>query len=379
MLVKSLVLVESVVGPWSRALVVLCVACGSSPSLEETARLEEAVGAQRPGDAEAALRQRLREIGQPLGGAPFGSAVSVAGRHGEVAVSLTEGLLLDEGPPADRDSRFNVASVSKLLTAARVVSLADAGRLGLEDRVTQHLPGVILAGAGGDTVTVRHLLSHQAGLPHVPSDLDSRVNGAWRDADLLTRITEAWEIGLIDSPGRYRYSNLGYVLLGAIVERIEGCSYAACMDSYLEELGMTHSSFWPASLPDNTTHGRVADGFHPPEWYASRYALPFTGLWTTAEDLIRFGTTLARSEALREMRPGEGHGLGPVHGVRLGRRTLEHDGSGPGFHAALVVIPGQDVVVAVLTNGGTEVRQESDAFAEIVDAVVDAVVGAGGS
>ncbi|MDF2697246.1 MAG: hypothetical protein K0S65_5629, partial [Labilithrix sp.] len=68
------------------------------------------------------------------------------------------------------------------------------------------------------------------------------------------------------------------------------------MAAYLSELGMTRSTFWPSTLGEDAARGRVVvDGavtFNAPSWYASRYAIPFTGLWTSMPDLARFGSAL---------------------------------------------------------------------------------------
>lgn len=70
------------------------------------------------------------------------------------------------------------------------------------------------------------------------------------------------------------------------------------------------------------------------------------------------------------MTTGEGHGVGPIHGKRIGAGTLEHDGSAPGFYAALVVIPAKQIVIALATNGGNEATDEVRAFTQIVDEAV---------
>lgn len=336
--------------------------------------------------AEEALRERLTEVVAPLVEPPFGTAAAVSARRGDLQVDVSVGTLWDGGPDAGQDTRFNVASVSKLLTAARIVSLAHHGNLGLDDPVTDHLPGINFIGVDGNppmsVVTIEHLLRHRGGLPHVPPDLVDHVGNDWTSPDLLQRITESWDIQLVAQPGEYVYSNLGYALLGAIAELAGGCTFSDCMAGYLGELAMPQSTFWPATLTEAAAHGRVVqqgeEKFLPPSWYGSRYAIPFTGLWTTMPELAGFGAALdAASEdpasPLYAMTQGHDHGLGPVHAVRLGSPSLEHDGSGPGFYAALVVIPDQDVVVAVVTNGGNEAPQEVGAFSQVVDEAVRAV------
>jgi CubicO group peptidase (beta-lactamase class C family) len=337
-------------------------------------------------DPADALRERLTPLLDELATPPFGTAASITVVSGDVTVTVTTGTIYDRGPAADDETCFNVASVSKLLTAARIVSLADAGSLGLDDALVQHLPGVrLLDSLGVDqsgVVTIRDLLRHRGGLPHQPDDLVEQAGGDFSDPYLLGAMTESWDIELIGNPGQYSYSNLGYALLGAIAETAEDCSFAGCMMPYLDELDMPRSRFWPDMLDDNAAHGRVESGssvdFNPPTWYSSRYFLPFGGLWTPSPELAQFGLVLAAADEdlespLHEMTTGTGHGLGPVHGQRLGASTLEHDGSAPGFLAALIVIPSLDIVVAIMTNGGNEDQDQGEAFQEIVEDIVEAV------
>jgi CubicO group peptidase (beta-lactamase class C family) len=318
--------------------------------------------------------------------APFGTAAAITAVRGNLVVTAVDGTLWDTGPMVNDDTRFNVASVSKLLTAARVISLAHVGKLGLDDPLTAHLPGVKLIGDGNvddsGLVTIRHLLQHRSGLPHQPRDIPEKVGEDRTAPDLLQKLTASWEIQLAGPLGQYRYSNLAYALLGAIIEQEGGCTFADCMETYFKELEMPRSTFWPATLDDNTAHGRVvvqgSVEFNPPTWYGNRYAIPYTGLWTTMPEFAKFGTLLSASSKdsaspLFAMTVGDGHGLGPIHGERLGAPSLEHDGSTPGFCAAFVVIPVMDIVVTLATNGGNEASSEVTAFTQIVNGAVEAV------
>ncbi|MBX3190643.1 MAG: beta-lactamase family protein [Labilithrix sp.] len=310
----------------------------------------------------------------------------MTGLVGALESTASLGALWDGGPSATSDSRFNVASVSKALTAARIVSLAHAKAIGLDDSVSKHLPGVKLVDKGGvdraGTITVRQLVQHRSGLPHVPQDLEKKVANRWSSPDLLRVLTDSWELSLDGTPGQFKYSNTGYALLGAIIERTRDCSFADCMSTYLSELGMTHSTFWPATLGGDAARGRVvvqgAVEFNEPGWYASRYALPFNGLWTSMPDLARFGSVVVAASKdpaspLHEMTAPDGKPLGLFLDTRLDATSLEHDGSGPGFRAALIILPSKSLVLAVATNGGNEAKDEGTAFANVVRGALSAV------
>jgi CubicO group peptidase (beta-lactamase class C family) len=335
---------------------------------------------------EQRLHERLASAVAPLVRAPFGTAAAVSGALGSVETAAASGTLWDGGPMAGSDTRFNVASVSKVLTAARIVSLAHAGVIGLDEPLSTYVPGVKLLDASGvdhaRTITVRQLVQHRSGLPQVPRDLDQKVADRWSSPDLLRVLTDSWELTLEGTPGQYKYSNTGYALLGAIIERASDCSFADGMAAYLNELGMTRSTFWPTTLGDDAAQGRVvvqgSVQFNAPSWYASRYAIPFTGLWTSMPELARFGSMLVAASTdaaspLHAMTTTDGATLGLFRNTRLDAPSLEHDGSGPGFHAALVVVPSKNLVVALATNGGNETKQEAAAFTDVVAAAVSAV------
>ncbi|MBX3210561.1 MAG: beta-lactamase family protein [Labilithrix sp.] len=339
-----------------------------------------------PTDERQRLHDRLATAIAPLVDSPFGTAAAATGVVGTVEGAASLGTLWDGGPSATNDSRFNVASVSKVLTAARIVSLAHAKSIGLDDAVSKHLPGVKLLDEGGvdraGTITVRQLVQHRSGLPHVPKDLERRVANRWSSPDLLRVLTDSWELALDGSPGQYKYSNTGYALLGAIIERTRNCSFADCMATYLDELGMTRSTFWPTTLGDDAARGRVvvqgAAKFNEPGWYASRYALPFTGLWTSTPDLARFGAIVLSASKdpaapLHAMSAPDGNPLGLFVAKRLDATSLEHDGSGPGFHASLIILPSKSVVLAMATNGGNETKDEGAAFADVVRSTLNVV------
>lgn len=331
----------------------------------------------------AAAEALLDELARP----PLGSGASVTILRGDRLVTRTRGRAWDEGPAVDGATRFNVASVSKLATAARVVTLAAEGRVGLDDPIRRWLPGVVLEDAGGrdraGEVTLRMLLAHRGGVPHQPGDLDpTKVGASWGSPDLLSRLASRWTIRLVREPGEYGYANVGYALLAAVIERVDGATYADAMAPALEQLGMATATFWPGPAAANAAKGRVEkDGalqLLAPEWYGSRYALPFTGLWTTTEDLARLGRGLvvASRDARHPLHAmtihdaPAGHALGPVVRTRDGVRTLEHDGGGPGFLAWLVAAPERDLVVAVAVNADGEAGERARRFAAIVDAIV---------
>jgi len=116
-------------------------------------------------------------------------------------------------------------SMTKTFTAVAILQLAEEARLSLDDAMDRHLPGTPYGGHG---ITVRHLLDHTAGLPNPLPLRWAHLVAEAADFDedaALGRVLLA-NPRLVSEPGReYRYSNIGYWLLGKIVERVTGHSY----------------------------------------------------------------------------------------------------------------------------------------------------------
>ncbi|GEM_PF-794135 len=151
----------------------------------------------------------------------FSGAVRVVAPDGETLVDAAFGFADQEaGERNSIEHRFNLGSADKSFTAILVGRLVEQGRLSFDARVIDILPEYANR-AAAEKVTVRHLLTHSAGL----GDLWSRP-GFSRDTD-YARVSDIvpsfWDAAPFFEPGsRYAYSNEGYVLLGAIIEKVTG-------------------------------------------------------------------------------------------------------------------------------------------------------------
>lgn len=340
----------------------------------------------------ASQEVRLSALLAELTSEPLGTGASLTVSTSGRLSTLVTGRRWQDGPPVVPDTTFNVASVSKVLTAAKVLELVHARGLDLDDTVQARLPGIrLLDDRGQDRardVTVRMLLKHLGGLPHQPVDLDpARLGSSWVDPALLTRLSDGWSIPLARAPNQWGYSNVGYALLGAIIERAEGRTFADAMRPYLAAQGMSSASFWPADVTTTAARGRAREAgavvFREPDWYGSRYALPFNGLFTSTPDLARFGQRVIAAAvdpqaALHPMTvpgPLPGQGLGPVLRVRHRLRTIEHDGGGPGFMAWLVVLPEREAVLALTVNADGEDRGRAQRVQSVMEQMLEVVLG----
>lgn len=298
----------------------------------------------------------------------------------QVAVGVRGALLLsaaygfadpEQRTPMRTDHLFRIASHSKTFTATLVLQLGDEGRLGLDDPVGRHVAE--LDGPVAD-VRLRELLEHTSGVLR-----DSRDADFWQHRhpfpgrkELLRLVRED---GLKSAPGeRFAYSNLGFALLGLVVEAVTGQSFAeAAQQRVVVPLGLADTA--AELLPD-----RLAD--YAPGWSGllaapRRHRLehvhtgalaPAAGFTSTAADLVTYFGAHAfgderllsdRTKRLQQRRvndtspdgaEAEGYGWGMVTESVDGTTYVGHGGGYPGHITKTLLDPATGLVVSVLTN-----------------------------
>ncbi|MEV6165472.1 serine hydrolase domain-containing protein [Streptomyces sp. NPDC052052] len=317
----------------------------------------ESVSAQLLPSTQRALLHRIA-VAQSDGRAP--SLVAAVQRQGQIVWSGSRSCVDDHAP--DDNTQFRIGSLTKTFTAVLVLRLRDEGLLDLDDPLEKHLPGT---GVGG--VTLHQLLCHSAGLgAEAPAPWWERTPGTLRPelADVLGEQTR------MHTPGqRYHYSNPGYTLLGALVEKVRGARWAEVLEhEILEPLGMHRTSLQPqAPHAGGWAVHPWADVMLPEPAEDLGLMAPAGQLWSTTGDLLRFADFLSRGDdrilsaaSVKQMRepaaPTEAgdwefsYGLGLQVVQRDGRTLFGHTGSLPGFLAALWISTEDDVTAAVLTN-----------------------------
>lgn len=155
--------------------------------------------------------------------------------------------------PVDAETAYNWASITKTFAAIAILQLRDRGRLSLDDPAVRYVPELreVHDGYGPiDAITIRHLLTHSAGFrnPTWPWDCDETDNCDWQPFEPTKWAQVAAMLPYTHvafAPGaRWSYSNLGYVFLGQIIERLSGDDFEVYIDkNILKPLGMTSSYF----------------------------------------------------------------------------------------------------------------------------------------
>jgi CubicO group peptidase (beta-lactamase class C family) len=274
----------------------------------------------------------------------FSGVVLVARGERVLAASAFGKANLELDVANSLDQRFRIASLSKPFTTVAIGTLIDAGKLELQTPLSRFLPQYPQA----DRITIELLLTHRAGVPNVNSlPYDEE---AFAPNDLPALVAGIEKLPPDFAPGaRKQYSNGGYALLAAIIERVSGESYTSYLRrAVLAPLGLADTGH----EDDGAVLARRAYGYMPSA--SQRHGMvvaPFqqmntkTGggsLYSTAGDLHRFSLALLRHPLLR---PATWQALfQPREGALL------FTGRCPGFNSAMRRDLADDLVVVVLSN-----------------------------
>ena len=285
---------------------------------------------------------------------------------------------LDPEAPMQEDSIFRIASHSKLFTAISVLRARDAGALRLDDEVATHLPWFDIENRHPKArpVTVRHLLTHTAGLPR------ESIHPAWTDFEFpeaeAVRDTISDQETTYATETKWKYSNLGFTLAGMVAGAASGKPFAELVNQeILEPLGMDSTSVGPIPADHK---GRLATGYGRRMADGSRMSMPFvdarafdpaTGVSSSVPDMLKFlqwqmrvrdrkSEEVLATNTLLEMQRvhwvqsswDSGWGLGFSVRHTEDRDLIGHGGSYPGYRTQTQLSPEEDVGVVVFTNAG---------------------------
>ncbi len=305
-----------------------------------------------------------------------GSGVTVAiMERGEFVYSEAMGVAdRAQNRAVDRNTRFNVGSVSKMFAAAAILLLVDDGQVELDAPVVRYVPEFTMADARFREITVRMLLNHSSGLPGSTFFFgfapDATTHGL-----LLATLAQS---SLKHAPGAMSmYCNDGFTLAEIVVERVAGRKYVDFLaERVFAPLGMAHTG---------PSVGEIAEG-NVAEYYDAKSGRKYPrevvpvyatgGLSSTAEDLCRFGDslmpggrTLLSPASLREilrpqptpfadqLRESQQFGqFGWDYAKRIGDRAagtlvLAKGGNTALYSANLQILPAERLVVALIASG----------------------------
>jgi len=311
-------------------------------------------------DARAgAVRDRLERLAGRLPGVQYAMTDARALRF-EHCVGFAD---LRARLPVRPATRFMAASCTKVVTAAAIRSLVDDGRVALDGSLSDYVPDHPY----GRQITVRQLLAHTAGVPNpLPLNWLHRLEDATFDEDSALAAVMSAHPRLRGRPGeRYRYSNIGYWLLGKVIERASGSRYARYVeDTLFEPLAIPPGELrfaidHPALLARGyerawsslglfarlTVGASLRDGSDGRWLRFARVAMngpPYGGLFATAQGFCAF----LRAELARPPEDALGWRAGTVAGAAF----LGKPGGGPGFSGEVRLYPDRGVATAWFAN-----------------------------
>jgi CubicO group peptidase (beta-lactamase class C family) len=266
--------------------------------------------------------------------------------------------------PATPQTRYRIGSITKTFTALAILQLHERGKLRLDDRLRDHVANTALHAhsTGLPDVTIRELLTHSSGLQR---DLP----GTWYTRPSFPAQFPADLDATYPSSTEWKYSNVGYALLGEVVAAASGEPWARYVERrILAPLEMSGSEAMP-----HRDEPRLATGYSrptpgAPHVPAARFDLgaasPASSIISSAEDMGRYlafhmtGGPVLGSRSLREMHRPQwllddwqtAWGLGMRVRRVDGRVRVGHPGTAPGYAALMEFIPSLKLGVAVLTN-----------------------------
>ncbi len=293
-------------------------------------------------------------------------ATALVARGAEIEYLGAAGMAsLELGVPLAPDMVFEIGSITKQFTAAAIMMLAEEGKLSIDDPITRHLPDYP---AYGDGITIEHLLTHTSGIFSYTNIDEYMMSEIRKDIPVAELIDVFKDLPVEFAPGeRWKYSNSGYVLLGAIIESASGLSYEEFLRTRIfEPLGLKHTSYGSHSriIPNRAAgYTRLEGEYINAPFLSMTQPYSAGALMSTVEDLhvwnrALFGGRVVSGESLQRMTTpyvlsggdttAYGYGLG-VREVR-DRHAIGHGGGIFGYVTDAVYVPEEDVFVAVFSN-----------------------------
>jgi CubicO group peptidase (beta-lactamase class C family) len=335
-------------------------------------------GTQKP-VRETEFLKDAREYVNAVASADFFSGAVLVGRQGQPVLEAAHGFANRRyGVRNTLDTPFNLASVTKMITAVAIAQLVDAGRLSFDDTVAKHLPNYQLPNA--DRITIHQLLTHTAGLGR----------GVFNESSVRDRVARnvSGQLAQTVAPAAFepgasvQYNNEAWVVLGAIIERVTRRDYYSYVSERIyEPAGMVSSGNFHGDeespvVATGYSHMRLTDsgavfvpGARRNTWFISSISgSPAGGTYSTVTDLFRFVTALQQHKLLSPQattrllqqhveqpslprvaeRRGFGYGVETLADGWL--RIVGKSGGAVGASAELKVYPQLGYTIVVLSN-----------------------------
>ena len=298
------------------------------------------------------------------------SGVVLVAKNGKPVFEKAYGLAnKSKNIPINKETKFNLGSMNKMFTAVAIAQLAEAGKLSFTDTVGKHLPDYPNKDVASK-VTIHHLLTHTSGLgSYWNAKFDAKKASIKSVADYLSLFADE---PLSLEPGkRFQYSNSGFIVLGAIIEKVSGQNYYDYVREHIyKPAGMKNTDAYEMTEDTpNLAMGYTTEEENGPSRGPRRENVssrpnkggPAGGGYSTVEDLLRFQIALSNHKLLSQKytdlittgkvdmgRAKYGYGFGEF--IVNGKRAFGHNGGAPGIASDLSIYPELGYTSVVMTN-----------------------------
>lgn len=351
-------------------ILIAIVLAFNSPSVGFAQAPDSPKGTTAKSDPE--VRQEIQSYLDSIGAENKLSGAILVAKDGVPIASKVAGTASKTTGAQNRlDTKFNIGSLNKMFTAVAIAQLAQAGRLKFNDTVGKHLPDYPNKTVAGK-VTIHQLLTHTSGMGSYS------VETFKAQREKLTTVAAYLPLfandALTATPGeKFQYSNSGYLVLGAIIEKISGQDYHSYVrENVYKPAGMTNTGFYePGKVIPNLAIGytRMGPDGKPGEQLmenTDRLEVrggPAGGGYSTVEDLLKFHVALSGFKLLNReytgiVTKGKVEAPGPIgkyaygFGDKVfdGKHIVGHNGGWPGVAANFEMYPELGYTAVILLN-----------------------------
>lgn len=317
------------------------------------------VSAQTVSDVDSVVQKLIESKQIP------GAAVAVV-RDGKVVLTKGYGAEnMETKTPADENTVYEIASVTKQFTAAGIVLLVEDGKIKLDDTLGKYLNDVP---ESWKAITIRQILNQVSGIPNYTATGKIQIEKKYAPKEILQMVAD---MPLGFAPGtRWEYSNTNYFLLGLVIEKASGKTYEEFMkERIFKPLGMNSTQINTSGLKieKKAVSYRIEKAGWEKDFNADP-SQPFAAgaIVTTAADMAKWESALSNEKLLKKSSWNEiwtpaklADGKTTDYGFgwqisKLGETNyVEHNGGIPGYSSEILHFPNDDLSIAVMVNAGT--------------------------
>ncbi len=292
-------------------------------------------------------------------------AAALVARNGRIIYKKAFGMAdLELNVPMQADHVFRIGSITKQFTAVAILQLMEQGKLNLEDEITRFIPDYPVQ---GNKITIEHLLTHTSGIANY-SGMTDTSKAESKDVTPVEMIDFFKNLPMRFAPGtKWEYSNSNYFLLGYIIERVTGKSYAEYLEeNFFKPLDMNHSLYADDTRIITNRAGAYTmgnNGYENSQPLNITHVFSAGAIQSTVEDLFKWHQavhscklvkkeTLAKAVTKYKLKDGKEAAYG--YGWRLGfvydSPSIWHGGQINGFKTMELYLPREDVFAVVFSN-----------------------------